>query len=310
MADTETMRESALQYADRNWPIFPVNYVKEDLQHGICQGHGCKGCSGSGKGCSCRRDDCDRVGKHPVRFLASNGFKSASTDPELIAGWWKHHPYNIGLWCRGLIVIDVEEAAILDKSFDAWVGERTLPDTMTVHTGGNGLHYYFRVPDGIHVSQRNGLIPKVDTRTTDGYVLLPPSSHVRGSYDWFNTSDFVPATAPNWLIDECAANEPLAVVTSETPIADGSRNISLYRIACAMRGNHGQYGVYLASEPVILAACLAINKLYVKPPKPESEVYKAVHSACTRKTAKEQMANSRQAIDAMFTRASRANNGE
>lgn len=305
--DREVMAEAALAYAGRGWPIFPINYVRTDLKHGACAGTGaiesqpCKGCSGTGFGCSCTRGDCDRIGKHPVNFLAPSGFQSSTTELDKVAGWWKRWPWNIGLWCRGFLVVDVEKQALADNSFYGWVDSREWPETLVARTGGQGLHFYFRVPDGVHVAQRNGLIPKVDTRTVDGYVLLPPSNHLLGRYDWSNpTWETETAYAPDWLIQECAKAAPESVVTNSTPIPDGTRNVSLFKIACAMRGYHGQYGVYLSNPAVIMAAIREINTLYVDPPKPEAELVKLVTSACEKKTAAQVIANSRANIDALY----------
>lgn len=309
--EREVMAEAALQYAGRGWPIFPINYVRPDIKHGACAGTGelagqrCKGCYGTGYGCSCKRDDCDRIGKHPVFFLAPNGFQSSSTDEATVTKWWSRFPWNIGLWCRGLLVVDVEQKALVDGSFYAWKDSKHWPATLTARTGGSGLHFYFRVPDGVHVSQRNGLLPSIDTRTVDGYVLLPPSNHLLGRYSWLDTGGLSESTfhteyAPDWLIKECATKAPESIVTNSTPIPDGQRNVSLFKIASAMRGYHGQYGVYLSNPAVILAAIREINALYVDPPKPEAEIQKIVNSACQKKTAAQVVANSRANIDALY----------
>jgi hypothetical protein len=60
-----------------------------------------------------------------------------------------------------------------------------LPETRVVHTGGDGLHFYFEHP-GIHTRSSAGKLgPGLDFRGDGGYVLLPPSVHAKNrTYTW------------------------------------------------------------------------------------------------------------------------------
>src|SRR5262245_19457117 len=79
---------AALEYAARGWPVFPLH-------------------TPTASGCSCRRRDCDRIGKHP---RTQHGLKDASTDPATIQRWWRMwSTANIGLVTgavSGLVVLD------------------------------------------------------------------------------------------------------------------------------------------------------------------------------------------------------------
>ncbi len=58
---------AALDYAARGWPVFPLHNPR------------------AGGGCSCRKADCNQIGKHP---RTEHGVKDATTDTATIRGWW------------------------------------------------------------------------------------------------------------------------------------------------------------------------------------------------------------------------------
>ena len=60
------LQESALRYARRGWPVFPVHAVREGI-------------------CTCGKADCDSPGKHP---RTEHGFKDASVEGAKIRAWW------------------------------------------------------------------------------------------------------------------------------------------------------------------------------------------------------------------------------
>ena len=76
--------------------------------------------------------------------------------------------------------------------------------TAVVETGGGGLHYWFRVPDGVEVRNSAGKLgPGLDVRGDGGYVIVPPSLHASGKrYAWRNESNANGiAPAPEWLLE-------------------------------------------------------------------------------------------------------------
>jgi hypothetical protein len=186
------MMQSALAYASYDWAVFPV--------HGIRKGK-----------CTCGRPVCTSPGKHP---LTKNGFKDATTDPVIVAAWWKKHPWaNIaiatGVKSGRLMVVDLDSKP--EKGID---GEETwrqlasdVPDTIEVLTGGGGRHIYFTYPNEVELkSGTNVLGDGVDLRADGGYVLAPPSLHASGRrYEWEASSDPIDgipvAPAPLWSLN-------------------------------------------------------------------------------------------------------------
>jgi putative DNA primase/helicase len=166
----EALVESAVHYAARGWPVFPV-YEVDDA--GRCQ-------------CG---QPCESPGKHP---RIAHGFKMASTDASQIRMWWSHWSgANIGIATgatAGLIVLDedpqkggTESLAALEAKYGP------LPSTVEALTGGDGRHLYLRHPGpGMEVPSSVGKLgPGLDIRADGGYVIAPPSTHRSGrSYEW------------------------------------------------------------------------------------------------------------------------------
>jgi hypothetical protein len=152
---------AALAYARHGIPVLPVHTPDQD------------------GGCSCDRGvRCERPGKHP---RLRHGLTEASTDPRRIEQWWTRWPAaNVGL--RTGIVMDVADI----DSAEGWHGLHhllggVLPAGPRVRTGSGGWHLWFQ-PMGY--GNRVRLLPGLDWRGIGGYVVAPPSRHVRGDYRW------------------------------------------------------------------------------------------------------------------------------
>ena len=113
-------------------------------------------------------------------------YQSEHADEATARSWWDADPRrNIGIVTgeiSGLIVLDVDgpEGLATLETF----GE--LPRTPVVRTG-KGKHYYFRYP-GVKVRNFTKKLPGLDFRGDGGYVVAPPSKHVRDSRNNINYS--------------------------------------------------------------------------------------------------------------------------
>ena len=141
-------------------------------------------------------------GKTPHR-LAPHGKDSASSDVEQVRDWWVQAPEaNIGIRpAEGIVVVDVDPRDGGASNLAALVAEYGhLSPTWTAHTGGGGLHAWFRCPG----PYRGKLCPGVDLKSTTGYVVAPPSMHASGQrYQWAN--DLPIAAAPLWFAERLVA---------------------------------------------------------------------------------------------------------
>jgi hypothetical protein len=131
--------------------------------------------------CSCRRADCERVGKHP---RLPHGLTQASTDPGQLRAWWTRWPgANLGLRTGGLAdVCDIDSDAGRDALLNL-LGPQ-MPHGPLVRTGSGGWHLYLAATGH---GNRVGLLPDVDWRGAGGYVVAPPSLHACGHrYRWIH----------------------------------------------------------------------------------------------------------------------------
>ncbi len=127
------------------------------------------------------------------RPATENGFKSATTDSQRIAGWWDKYPdCNIGIATGqvsgGLVVVDLdidEDKGINGyETLKRWQKEHgELPDTWQSITGRGGYHLFFK--DSAKNKSRANLYEGIDIRADGGYIVAPPSIHPNGNcYEW------------------------------------------------------------------------------------------------------------------------------
>jgi hypothetical protein len=107
-----------------------------------------------------------------------NGFKDATTDPEVIRAWWAARPGRnvaIATGSPGPDVLDVDTG----PAGSGWAAFGRLKRagllagaSALVHTRSGGLHVYFA-----GTGQACGRLPRhfLDFKATGGYVLAPPS---------------------------------------------------------------------------------------------------------------------------------------
>jgi hypothetical protein len=181
---------AALSAIGRQLPVFPV-HVRTN------QGR-----------CSCGQD-CGSPAKHP---LTRRGLLDASTDPEIVAGWWQRWPWaNLGMPTgkpSGIVVLDCDPRHDGYRTLAKLIGrdstEHSGLATLEVQTGGGGVHLWFQLPDGAEVTNSSKGIadqfgPGVDVRGTGGYVLIPPSLHISGDRYRWATGTLQPL--PAWLLE-------------------------------------------------------------------------------------------------------------
>jgi hypothetical protein len=186
----------------------------------------------------------------------------ASTDPGQIRRWWSRWPEaNIGIPTgerSGLLVLDIDDHGF--TSLDALEEEHgPLPETLTVRTGGGGMHLYLKYPPGSGIRNSAGKVGLgLDVRGEGGYVVAPPSRTDKGPYAFL---DRLPRTLPpEWLLE--AARGPHRAATDEDgteagrdggldagslePIPKGERGDTLFRIACSLRARGCEYARILS----------------------------------------------------------------
>lgn len=223
---------AAHAYARRGWAVLPCHSL-------------------TGRSCTCGVAQCASPAKHP---LTRHGLHDASTRHDVIARWWTRWPHaNVGLRTgkvSGIVVIDVDPAHGGGNSLTALIERHEpMPHTMTVHTGGGGLHLYFRHPGGeLRNSSGTVLGDGIDVRGDGGYVLAPPSLHASAShYRWATGARL--ATLPDWLHERLERRHDLptpqapSIVRVDRGVSAWARaavdgELSRVRTAPAGRRNH------------------------------------------------------------------------
>ena len=190
-------RDYALMYAGLGWKVFPVWPVTRGLPG-----------EGSVVGvCACPRGaECDRPGKHPIGDLVPAGVSDATTDRARVEAWWGGRPSaSIGIATgavSGLTVIDADagEGKPGLINLTRLCAERGgVPSTFAVNTGGGGLHLYFKYDSRLRTGV-NVLAEAIDVRNDGGYVIAPPSNHMRGVYKWREERAEI-APLPEWMLN-------------------------------------------------------------------------------------------------------------
>lgn len=227
-------------HATAGWPVFPIRPNDPS-------------CTG-GRDCECKAP------------LTRNGFKDATTDPDVIRSWWLRWPHAnvaIATGTPGPDVLDVDVAT----GGNGWAGFAQLRRAglltgarMLVRTPRGGLHVYFE-----GTAQLCGSLTKaghfIDFKASGGYVLAPPSQvHGKpyelldqragtGRLDWQAARRLLePRTARAALPHNEARTDVGHLAVWVTGLAEGNRNNGLYWAACrAVEGGHDPDALVLAA---------------------------------------------------------------
>lgn len=115
-------------------------------------------------------------------YKGTRGFKDASTDADVIRGWWEQWPdSNVAIATGHLVdVVDIDGALGQQSRCANWAMFADLHVIATVSTPRAGGMHLFVPASGL--GNKAGLLPGVDYRGEGGYVLAPPSHTVDGVY--------------------------------------------------------------------------------------------------------------------------------
>ena len=256
------LADRAAQLAEAGFHVFPA--------YGVVDGR-----------CECGNPRCESPGKHP----AVKGWREqASSDPRRVREWWyQHEGRNPAVATgNGLVVLDVDgkEGAETLRRLEEEHG--TLPPTPCVLTG-RGKHFYFRWNSRLSNSTSR-LGPKLDIRGDGGYVIGAGARHASGrEYDWkpgCSPKDLPMAELPSWipaLLKENPAREETdskkdgsSSILPEGKIPQGTRDSTLYRYGCFLRGVRGYDMKQIRDE------LFRINDEKCDPPLSDNQVEKLI----------------------------------
>lgn len=269
---TERTQQLAKFYIESGFKIFPV--------YGTVDGK-----------CKCGKAECTNEGKHPIYKYVKHGHLDATDDLKMIPKWFSNDN-NIGIPTgkeTNLAVLDVDmpdgpvSLKILTEKYDP------LPeDTPYVKTGGGGIQYFFKYPEGCQRirSQAKRIIKDenaegddrfyidLDSRGNGGYVVAPPSLHKSGNeYRWAISPDVNlkdRPVMPQWLVDviNYTGEQPRKSAKGNTVaeiVKEPGRNDYLTRKAGGLRA----IGLDTESR---FEALMSFNTRVCVPPLPEKDV--------------------------------------
>lgn len=231
---------AALEHARRGWPTFPCHHPTL-------------------AGCSCGKKPCPHPGKHP---LTAHGFKDATVDEAQIRRWWTEHPEaNIAISTgpARLLVIDIDLRHGGDGAFQQLVAACPEVEIETVQVGtADGMHWYYRLPDGVEIPSRNGTpFSGIDIRGQGGYVITTGSRHPSGHIYAFAAGrdpEAVPiAPAPPALVallrqPTAAGRRPVARGAARVPARIPADVLLQRALGPAVAGNRNEQGLWLATQ--------------------------------------------------------------
>jgi Bifunctional DNA primase/polymerase, N-terminal/Primase C terminal 1 (PriCT-1) len=219
----------------------------------------------------------------------AHGCKDATSDPDIIQGWWREWPdANLAVATgavSNVLVLDIDglDAEAQLRRLEANHGP--LPATVESITA-RGRHLFFQYPEQPVRNSAGKLAPGIDVRGEGGYVLVPPSIHPSGRrYCWSVDSGKAIAPAPEWLLAKfaiaAASNGNPAVAPADWRnlvcggVDKGQRNESIARLA--------GYLLRRRVDPVVALEMLIVwNVAHCRPPLEATEINNIVDSIAAR----------------------------
>jgi len=144
--------------------------------------------------CSCSEPECGYPGKHSrleKGIHPDQVRRQGSKNMTQIKAWWNEWPNSNIAVCTGkesnIVVVDIDprnngfnSLSFLESKFGKFM-------TLSVKSGGNGQHLYFKHPKDGTVRTRVGLLPGIDIKGENGRIVAPPSRHGSGGmYGFMN----------------------------------------------------------------------------------------------------------------------------
>jgi hypothetical protein len=180
-----------------------------------------------------------KVDKKPY---TPNGFKDASTDPGMVAWWWRKWPDALIGVPTGVkfVVLDLD---LQHPEAQQWYARANLPLTRTHVTRSGGRHLLCRPRDDFK-SSAGKIWPHVDTRGLGGYIIWWPGAGLEVMHggalaevpDWvikrLNPPAPRPAPAPLRPLRSDADLDPLIRVILHAK--EGERNNATFWAACRL----------------------------------------------------------------------------
>lgn len=176
--------------------------------------------------------------------------------------------YLIGIRTgRDFLVVDFDKHGAHDgtATFDRWKAEGLLRNTWIARTGGGGLHFYYRLDDGLEI--RNGQplgTVGVDIKGQGGYVVAPPSRKEGATqgYTWLRgpeTGDMAPIHPE--LLEAVVARPDRRAPSVEQEYSEGATLNLFHWFINTFPPTGGNRNNFLFQASCVAGECIAIGVL-------------------------------------------------
>lgn len=163
-----------------------------------------------------------------IPLKGSSGWNDATKDIKQIKEWWEEdNTRNVGLMLKdhNMVVIDLdrhdEQKNGVENCKKLWDRYGAFPPTYTELTPSNGVHFFFKIPDGIIINQETGAFKEIfgiDEKGTGksgidiitfGVPIYPTILANGSQYKPLNNGSLENvAIAPDWLIKLLLKQQP------------------------------------------------------------------------------------------------------
>lgn len=179
-----------------------------------------------------------------------------------------HEDYLIGIRTGAdFLVVDFDKHGAHDgtATFDRWKAEGLLRNTWIARTGGGGLHFYYRLDDGLEI--RNGQplgTVGVDIKGQGGYVVAPPSRKEGATqgYTWLRgpeTGDMAPIHPE--LLEAVVARPDRRAPSVEQEYSEGATLNLFHWFINTFPPTGGNRNNFLFQASCVAGECIAIGVL-------------------------------------------------
>lgn len=212
--------------------------------------------------------------------------EKATSDEKKIIDWWELEPdrgYGIVTGKDSCIVLDVDvkNGQPGMQSLQEIFSDEEIADFVTVETPSGGRHFYFHSDCEIRNAQ--GFMPGLDIRGDGGYIIGPGTRLDSGTYQLTHGSLEKIPNIPQKLVAAISTarkgqrqlvKQVLSMNTCGL-INEGSRNTTLFNIACSLRDD-------FQPQDQVLDRLSQINADQCDPPMDEMDIETIVQSAFSR----------------------------
>lgn len=164
-SNNQTILQYAKKYHEQNLPIFPVKVYKNSEGKAV---------------------------KQPLVMKDWQKITASDEDFNSLA-WDKANAI-------GLVTGIASGTIVLDLDLGSDITGKDIPITPSQKTGSGGRHYFFKYQSNRPYGNRAGILPHVDIRGDGGFVVIAPSHHPSGDYEWIiELGAEELAEIPEWL---------------------------------------------------------------------------------------------------------------